>query len=168
MIDPTIAAEFSGSKVIVTGGTGMIGRQVVALLCDFGANVTSVSLDEMATDPRANQVIADLTDFSVCRNLTENVDFVFHIAGIKGSVEVTRSQPASFLVPLLMMNTNLLDAASMASRKLSIPAQLGPTPPPSISMKGTMSGIPCRWMNFPAGRSAWLNYRLMPIVSNMV
>ncbi len=120
MIDPTIAAEFSGSKVIVTGGTGMIGRQVVALLCDFGANVTSVSLDEMATDPRANQVIADLTDFSVCRNLTENVDFVFHIAGIKGSVEVTRSQPASFLVPLLMMNTNLLEACRINGVKKAV------------------------------------------------
>ena len=35
-------------------------------------------------------------------------DFLFHVAGIKGSV-VTRA--ASFFVPLLMMNTNILEAA---------------------------------------------------------
>jgi GDP-L-fucose synthase len=41
------------------------------------------------------------------------VDFVFHIAGIKGSIEVTKSKPASFFVPLLMMNTNVLEACRL-------------------------------------------------------
>ncbi|MFC1489032.1 NAD-dependent epimerase/dehydratase family protein, partial [Thermodesulfobacteriota bacterium] len=38
-------------------------------------------------------------------------DFIFHIAGIKGSIEVTKSKPASFFVPLIMMNTNILEAS---------------------------------------------------------
>ena len=36
---------------------------------------------------------------------------MFSIAGIKGSIEVTKTKPASFLVPLLMFNTNVLEAS---------------------------------------------------------
>jgi len=39
------------------------------------------------------------------------MDYVFHLAGIKGSIEVTKSRPASFFVPLLMFNTNVLEAS---------------------------------------------------------
>jgi GDP-L-fucose synthase len=42
---------------------------------------------------------------------TKGVDYVFHLAGIKGSIEVTKAKPASFFVPLLMFNTNVLEAA---------------------------------------------------------
>ena len=41
------------------------------------------------------------------------MDFVFHMAGIKGSVEVTKSKPASFFVPLLMFNANVLEACRL-------------------------------------------------------
>ena len=39
------------------------------------------------------------------KNITNKMNYVFHIAGVKGSVEVTKSKPASFFVPLLQMNT---------------------------------------------------------------
>jgi GDP-L-fucose synthase len=42
---------------------------------------------------------------------TLGMDCVFHVAGIKGSIEITKSKPASFFVPLLMFNTNVLEAA---------------------------------------------------------
>jgi len=113
MIEPKIADEFVGKKVVVTGGTGLIGRQIVKKLCDMGSQVICVSLDEVETDHRAQKIFADLTDFSICCDFTKNVDYVCHIAGIKGSVEVTNSKPASFFVPLLMMNTNVLEACRL-------------------------------------------------------
>jgi GDP-L-fucose synthase len=39
------------------------------------------------------------------------MDCVFHVAGIKGSIKVTVDNPASFFVPLLMFNTNVLEAS---------------------------------------------------------
>ena len=41
------------------------------------------------------------------------MDYVFHVAGIKGSVQVTLEKPASFFVPLLMFNTNVLEASRL-------------------------------------------------------
>jgi GDP-L-fucose synthase len=110
MIEEMVIKSFASKNVLITGGTGLIGRQVVKILCDAGACVRVVSLDQVNVDTRAEHILGDLTDFSLCKELTHDMDFVFHMAGIKGSVEVTKSKPASFFVPLLMFNTNVLEA----------------------------------------------------------
>ncbi|NYZ17508.1 NAD-dependent epimerase/dehydratase family protein [Azospirillum sp. RWY-5-1] len=111
MLPETVSAGLRGRNMVITGGTGLIGRQIVKLLCDAGAHVNCVSLDRIEVDPRARHTLADLCDFQTCKDLTHGMDDVLHVAGIKGSVEVTKSKPASFFVPLLMMNTNMLEAA---------------------------------------------------------
>jgi GDP-L-fucose synthase len=113
MISEDVLRTFSNKTAVVTGGTGLIGRQVVRILCDAGAHVRIVSLDKITVHPTAEHIYGDLSDFSFCKQITQDVDFVFHIAGIKGSVEVTKSKPASFFVPLLMMNTNMLEASRL-------------------------------------------------------
>lgn len=110
MIKERFLKSFKNKNVLVTGGTGLIGRQVVSILCDAGANVRIVSLDKVNVDSRAEHVFRDLTDFNLCKDLIKGMDFVFHMAGIKGSIKVTKSKPASFFVPLLMFNTNVLEA----------------------------------------------------------
>ena len=113
MIKDDVLRSFSSKNALVTGGTGLIGRQIVKMLCDAGACVRIVSLDEVNVDGRAEHVFGDLTDFNLCKELTKNMDFVFHLAGIKGSIEVTKSKPASFFVPLMMFNTNVLEACRL-------------------------------------------------------
>jgi len=113
MIADEVLHAFRGRNVLVTGGTGLIGRQVVELLCTAGAHVRIVSLDRLAIHPDAETHFGDLTDFDLCRSVTRDMDAVFHLAGIKGSVDVTTRKPASFFVPLLMMNTNVLEACRL-------------------------------------------------------
>jgi len=108
---------FEGSKVLVTGGTGMIGRAIVKLLSNANAQVTSVSLDDLVVDERAKHLKLDLTQLCNCLDMTSGMDYVFHVAGIKGSIEVTKSKPASFFVPLLMFNTNMLEACRVNNVK---------------------------------------------------
>lgn len=116
-ISQRIIESFTGKRAVVTGGTGLIGRQVVEILCDAGASVRVVSLDRIVVDERAEHVQGDLTDFRFCQDVAQGMDYVFHVAGIKGSIDVTRSKPASFFVPLLMMNTNMLEAARVCRVK---------------------------------------------------
>ena len=126
MISGSISTSFKNTNALITGGTGLIGRQVVKMLCDAGAHVRVVSLDRLNVDNRAEHMLGDLTDFSLCRDLTKDMDFVFHLAGIKGSIEVTKSRPASFFVPLLMFNTNVLEACRINKvRKVVYTSSIG-------------------------------------------
>jgi len=109
MIEQKVLDSFKDKKCLVTGGTGLIGRQVVDILKNAGAKVTIVSLDMIHIDG-VHTIMGTLEDYVLCLKWTKDMDYVFHIAGIKGSVKVTKEKPASFFVPLLMMNTNILEA----------------------------------------------------------
>lgn len=113
MIENKILDQFKNKNILVTGGTGLIGRQVVKILCDSNANVKIVSLDDISVDERAKHIFGDLRDFNFCKEITKNMDFVFHLAGIKGSIEVTKTKPASFFVPFLQFNTNILESCRL-------------------------------------------------------
>ena len=117
MIRDAVLKAFAGRPVLVTGGTGLIGRQVVDLLCGAGAAVRVVSLDRLTLDPRAEYVYGDLTEFALCREAMHGIELVCHLAGVKGSIDVSRTQLASHFVPTLMFNTNVLEAARRAGVK---------------------------------------------------
>lgn len=117
---------FKDKKVIVTGGTGLIGRSVVKKLCDYEAEVTIISLDKINVDERAEHVFGDLTDFNFSKKVSKGKDYALHMSGIKGSVKVTIEKPASFFVPLIMMNTNFLEACRQNSiKKLVYTSSIG-------------------------------------------
>ena len=129
MLSESLLNNFRGRNILVTGGTGLIGRHIVHLLCEAGGHVKSVSLDKIKPHPAAEQVEGDLTDFGFCRTMTKGMDYVFHVAGIKGSIEVTKTQPASFFVPLLMFNTNVLEASRLNKvQKLVYTSSIGAYP----------------------------------------
>ncbi len=118
--------NFKNTNCLITGGTGLIGREVANILVESGANVKIVSLDKLNIDNRVEHVYGDLTDFSFCKKQTKGIDYVFHLAGIKGSIEVTKSKPASFFVPILMFNTNVLEAARINGvKKLVYTSSIG-------------------------------------------
>ncbi len=126
MIEEQVLSSFNAKRVLVTGGTGLIGQQVVNILCDAHAKVTIVSLDKIKVNEQAEHVYGDLSNFDLCKDITRDMDFVFHLAGIKGSVEVTQTKPASFFVPLLMMNTNMLEACRINEvRKVVYTSSIG-------------------------------------------
>jgi len=110
MIKGDLLKSFVGKSIVVTGGTGLIGRQVVDILCNAGARVEIVSLDNIKVNYKAEHVLGDLTNFDFCKEITKNMDFVFHLAGIKGSAGVSEKKLANHFVPTLMMNTNMLEA----------------------------------------------------------
>ena len=75
---------FKNQKVLVTGGAGMIGRQLVDLLLEKGANVTIADLNKPNDLPEnVNFVQANLLYFDQCQNICQGQDYVFNLVGIK-------------------------------------------------------------------------------------
>lgn len=103
---------YKDKTILVTGGTGLIGRPLVEMLIAAGAKVRIASLDDPSrAHPQAEFMRVDLTDMNNCLKACEGMDMVFHLAGIKGSPKMTREKPASFFVPTILFNTNMMEAA---------------------------------------------------------
>ena len=93
--------DFKDKNVLVTGGNGMIGQALVELLYDTtSANIMVADLPNV-----------DLRDRTDCKSICEGQDIVFHLAGIKGSPQRCMEAPASFSVPMIQFNANMVEAA---------------------------------------------------------
>ena len=103
---------FENQKVLVTGGSGMIGRSLVNLLLKRGAIVTIADLTKPVDLPEGVEFTqVDLRFFDNCLNICKGKDYVFHLAGVKGSPKMCIEQPVDFMVPMLQFNTNMTQAA---------------------------------------------------------
>tara|TARA_B100000963_G_scaffold361128_1_gene395021 strand:+ start:3101 stop:4096 length:996 start_codon:yes stop_codon:yes gene_type:complete len=108
---------FKNKKVLVTGGTGMIGMQLLPMLVNLGANVTSVSLDRIKAIKGVKYIKKDLRLFDNCLKICKDQEIVFHLAGVKGSPQMNKLKPASFMIPTLMFSVNMMEAARRSNVK---------------------------------------------------
>lgn len=98
--------NWKDKKVLVTGSEGMIGRELVIQLKDLGAIVHGADYKN-PEDP-------DLRNYYKCLALVSvtRPDYIFHLAGVKGSPKMTQEQPVSFMGPMLQFDTNMILAAT--------------------------------------------------------
>ena len=108
--------NLKGKKVLVTGGTGLIGQQLIKLLKQEGANIRIVSLDNNSLVPPDTEFMQlDLMNFDNCKKACENVDVVFNLIGIKTSPKIIKEKPANIFVSYLRFNTNIIEAARQSN-----------------------------------------------------
>jgi len=104
---------FKGKKILITGSEGMIGKELSSMLeCSKQFPHTIVQRIDVKKWRRH-----DLRDFRTCLDLCEDVDYVFHLAGIKGSPKRTKERPVDFMGPMLQFDTNMIIAAQMCGVK---------------------------------------------------
>ena len=85
--------NLSNKKVLVTGGSGMIGRALVSLLKKEDCDITVADLYEPRDIEGINYAKVDLRYFDQCAEVCRNKDIIFHLAGIKGSPRMCADQP---------------------------------------------------------------------------
>ncbi len=90
-------------RILVTGGTGFLGKQVVDQLCKAGATIGKIST------PRSRQL--DLRQWSNCQQAVKEQDIVVHLAAHVGGIGLNREKPAELFYDNLMMGTQLIHAA---------------------------------------------------------
>ncbi|MDO8495032.1 MAG: NAD-dependent epimerase/dehydratase family protein [bacterium] len=104
--------SFEGKKVLVAGGTGLIGIPLVKLLLKKGAVVRIASLDDPSrTHPEAEFLRTDLTILDNCLWACQDIDYVFNLLCVKGSPAAMAASPATVFYNMMIFNTQLLEAA---------------------------------------------------------
>ena len=108
------------TKILITGASGMVGKHLVDMCLDKGYYVrgTDIRLDDRYLEERYwgdnfDFFQADLRNFDRCKILVDDIDVVFHVAGVKGSPKRAAEQPNDYFTPMLQMNTNMAEAARL-------------------------------------------------------
>ena len=118
-MDSTI---LKNKKLLVTGGSGFVGRNFVEALLKIGADVR-ITLHKKPSPFAAGAVDivqADLTTAEACAKACDGIDYVIHAAGSVGNAGNIRSNMVAPIVGNLVMTARLLEAASDRCEKILI------------------------------------------------
>ena len=99
----TTALNLAEKRIVVTGGAGFLGRQVIAQLCQAGADVQKITVPRSQT--------CDLRQMEHCKRIVDQQDVVVHLAAHVGGIGLNREKPAELFYDNLMMGTQLIHAA---------------------------------------------------------
>ncbi len=137
-------AALSGRRVLVTGGSGFIGRHVVSELTAEGAHVRVVDLSAHP-DPDVDVVVGDIAVPDVLeRALHGGFDSIVHLAAVTSVLRSLEQPELTFQTNVLA--TNALLAAGRAAGATSLAfastnAVTGPMRAPKISEAATLQPL---------------------------
>lgn len=101
--------ELKGQRIVVTGGAGFLGKQVVNQLVAAGADRDHIFI------PRSRD--HDLRQMSACADVAKDQDIIIHLAAHVGGIGLNREKPAELFYDNLMMGAQLIHAAYEAGVK---------------------------------------------------
>ncbi len=111
--------EFEGKTILVTGGTGSVGSQIVRHLLTFNPKQVRVFsrddskqfylLKRLNDDPRLRMLLGDIRDEKRLLRAMEGVDIVFHCAALK-HVIATENDPSEAVLTNVIGTQNVIHA----------------------------------------------------------
>ena len=95
--------DLSKKRILVTGGSGFLGQQVVSQLKMAGANLDKITV------PRSQA--CDLRVLENCQKAVSEQDIVIHLAAHVGGIGLNQEKPAELFYDNLIMGAHLIHAA---------------------------------------------------------
>jgi len=131
--------------ILVTGGSGFIGRNIVNILKERGHTVTTLDVEEKKSISDYH-IKADVRDMEKVRSACKNKDYVFHLAAVTAPPEFENLLAAGFETNVVGTYNILASSAVEGVRRVIIASSssvYGQTSRPSSE-----SDIPDRYANF--------------------
>ena len=124
---------FKEAKVLVAGGAGFIGANLIKRLLDEGASVRATVHRKapVILDDRIEYVKCELTNMDDCKKVVDGMDYVFLCAASTSGAAVIASTPLVHVTPNIVMNSQMLEAAYFARVKKFIWLSSNAAYPPS-------------------------------------
>lgn len=95
--------DLTDKRILVTGGAGFLGKQVVNELLAAGAQLEKITI------PRSRD--CDLRQLDHCQRAVQQQDIVVHLAAHVGGIGLNQVKPAELFYDNLMMGAQLIHAA---------------------------------------------------------
>ena len=128
--------DWSGKKVLVTGGNGFLGSHVVNEL-------KNLNVKDVFTPASKDYDLRNRTD---CKKVLKDIDVVFHLASTSGGIMFLKERPAEAFYDNIMMGVNLIHEAKEAGiEKLIITGAVSSYPklaPIPFNEKNIWDGYP--------------------------
>jgi UDP-glucose 4-epimerase len=149
--------QLDGTRILVTGGAGLVGSTTVDLLLRTHAprevvvldNLSRGSLDNLAqasTDPRLKFVRGDVRDPAAVRSAMRGIDAVLHLAALR--ITACAAAPREALQVMCHGSFNVVEAAQAAGVQRVVAAS-------SASVYGQAEQFPTREDHHPWGNDTW-------------
>jgi len=124
---------FKGAKVLVAGGSGFIGTNIIKRLLNEGTSVRATihRKDPVIHDDRIEYIKCELTSMDDCKKVIDGMDYVFLCAASTSGAAVMASTPLVHVTPNIIMNAQMLEAAYFARVKKFIWLSSNAAYPPS-------------------------------------
>ena len=149
--------KINGSKILVTGGCGLVGSTTIDLLLrDYSpAQIVIIdnlnrgtlhNVDEALKDPRVSLVRGDIRDVETMHKVTQGMDAVIHRATLH--ITACAAEPREALGVMCDGSFNMLEAAQAAGVKKVVAAS-------SASIYGLAEQFPTREDHHPYANRTW-------------
>jgi len=149
--------NINGSKILVTGGAGLIGSSTIDLLLHKHAPAKIVIFDNLVrgrlanveralADKRVSFVEGDIADSAAIERATRGMDAVIHMAALR--ITACAAEPRQALEVMCDGSFNVVEAARLAGVKRVVAAS-------SASVYGLADSFPTREDHHPYNNRTW-------------